>query len=1107
MPSEVSCRPHGHSPTGRRSSRSILQAGNLAFGSAECGDATCSSDRYRLDEDDPLRMTTVIRRAVGTALIFLTLTNPCVQAQIIPSLDIGCAALSYHPSDGRLLVTDRGGRVFLGDFNAPLRNLVRTAGDVRQARFVDSGNKILVVYQSGALELLDSNSLEAVTDVLPSYSYANVEVSRDGRWIVGLTTDQTAINVIEVAGGRFNKVFTYEHPMYAAMQLGRMSATQPIVPLIVAGNISLLDVEQRLVFPGPQGGPFKGLREVSVIDDHFWIAKDAGLMPLGEAMPFQGHAQKGVKGVPMIRSARLQMAAGDYYVASDDLGFSEVLKRSPDRTAFDFQTIGKIRLIPQLRDVVADPTKNAIAFCGSRLEVEVLDSGEVLLLEGARARSSVYVENMSDDASLSIVRDFEGRTAIWDNRQERFAEMLPRLPVQIFPAFGALHQKSKAYLSLGQPDVLSLARLARASIAGSALAYKTEAIPLPPLKKGEGIWNTRIVFGPADNEAFITRGQTIARLTWLNETSATPNFSSSFISSGPGKETCSSFEGVIAVSPTGRHIAIACRGGVAVFDLKDRRKLAFATPPEWGQAGERFRVWTPSITFSSDGRLLVFGVRTQRLYVDEDVSDASAKSRPGVYVFDWQANRLQAFRTGDGVPVTAVAISPDKSAIWVGGYWGSINVIERQTGHILRRFRGVQGTVFGISFDREGYANIWTDSGSISRLSAGLEDNAPSTVSFLSGALVRKTGPGRLPSKDLRREFSIVRYLPLGFLANPVPGQTLQVELAVPERHRSPVQVLLYSDADVIARGRVEGSNANGNLLLRFPIPANLSGEISVGLYSQAGGASPLIDVGKISAEAAANKSGQVVVAHVGVSQQDDPEIPALPYAAGDADALAKAWTKGSTMSHVFPIDQEPTKAAILAFLAGVRDQLAATDTLVIHLAGHGLAAGDRSYVFVAKDTRIARASQTGISANELIDLIAMGRQGATLLILDTCNGGSFIEDVLQDPRMSESPISLGLTGRDLANNISVIAAAPALQVAKEGYNGRGLLSGVLIDGLSLLKTAEKGTVKQSDLLRYVDRTLGYRSTIAFPTARQTPVLHYATRDFDILRVPDRSSP
>ena len=175
-------------------------------------------------------------------------------------------------------------------------------------------------------------------------------------------------------------------------------------------------------------------------------------------------------------------------------------------------------------------------------------------------------------------------------------------------------------------------------------------------------------------------------------------------------------------------------------------------------------------------------------------------------------------------------------------------------------------------------------------------------------------------------------------------------------------------------------------------------------------------------------------------------------------------------------------------------------DTLVFHLSGHGLAASDRRYVFAAKDTRTARATETGITAEELLDLITAGRQGATLLILDTCNGSSFIEAVLQDPRMSESPLALGSTGRDLADNISVIAASAAFKEAKEGYKQRGLLSGVLIDAMSLLDKARDKTVRQSDLLRYVDRTLGYRSTLAFATARQVPVIHYATRDFELLR-------
>ena len=696
-----------------------------------------------------------ITRAAG---LLLALGALAAQGQVIPTLDIGCATLSYRAADGRLLVTDRGGRVFVGTFAAPLQTLISTAGDVNQARFVAGGRKILLVYRSGALELLEGDAYDAVIGVLPAYSYSDVRVSHDGRWVVGLTLDRTAVDVIDMASGQFNKVFTYQHPMFALMALGQMSTTQPLVPLIVDGDIRFLDAQRRIVLPGPQDGPVKGLRDVSVVDDQMWLSVDAGLMPLGEARPLQGRARKEVQGVPMIRSAYLRPAADDWYVASDDLGFSDVLKRSSDRSRLAFETVGKLRLVPQLTDVVADTSKNAIAFCGSHLQIGALDSGEVWQMEGAKARSSVYVENMTNDASLSIIRDFEGRTAIWDNRAERFAEMIPRLQLQVFPSFGALHQKTKAYLSLGQPDVVTLARLSKPSANGVAPGYKTEAIPLPPAGPNEGVWNTVIAFGAVDSyEAFIARGQAISRLTWPDVADAPASLVRNFINVGPSNETCSAFEGRIATSPTGHHLAVACRGGVAVFDLRQRRRVAFASAPEWAQAGERFKVWTPSMTFSSDGRLLVFGIRTQRMYVDQDVSDASQK--PAVYVFDWETNRLQALHTADGVPITAVTISPDQRQIWVGGYWGSLCAIDRQTGRVTRQFRGVHGHVFGIGFDREGYANVWTDSGSITRFSTTAVDHSPSTVSFLSGALVRKTGLGQPPANDLSREFSIVRFL------------------------------------------------------------------------------------------------------------------------------------------------------------------------------------------------------------------------------------------------------------------------------------------------------------------------------------------------------------
>jgi hypothetical protein len=697
-----------------------------------------------------------------------------------------------------------------------------------------------------------------------------------------------------------------------------------------------------------------------------------------------------------------------------------------------------------------------------------------------------------------------GRSAIWDNQNQRFVAALPRISLEVFPAFSALNRK-QVYLALGQRDVLSLARPNKL-LSGDSPSFITEAIPLPSQGDNVGIWMTRAVFGHVEqNEAYVVREQGIFRIEWSDIAKVPVNFGGRepYIKASKSNLSCSGFEGVISSSPTGRNIAVVCNEGVAVFDLQQRSRVALITPPGWKDRSERVRVWVPNLGFSNNGDFLVFGVRTQHLYVDLDVDQAEVSKIPSIYLFDWKHGQLTEINVPNLVPVTSVAMSPNKRYIWIGGLYGSVIVYDVSTGRVVSQIRGVLGSVIGVFVESDGSALVWTDSGNIARISGGPEFSVTSAVSFLSGAQVRRHSVEKNSAIDASGELTLVNIEPHYFLDSPIAGEELKVELAVTERYQFPAQVFLYADNEVIARGRVQEKKEKGRLVLSFRLPGEISGEISIGLYSYDSGVSPTVYLGNVSNSGSTKLTGRVVGAFVGIGQYDSPELPTLPLAKGDAQALANAMRSDTSDLHTFPSEQVPTKNAVLQFIKNIRDRANPADTLIVHLSGHGLTTTkNRTFVFATTDTKFSdQTGSTGVTSAELIDLVAGGRQGATLLILDACNSGSFIEGVLQDPRLSEGPLSLGTDGRGLADSVSVIAAAPAFRVAKEGYKGRGVLTAVLIEGLvALSKDGENGTVTQAQLLRYVDLALGHTSSLVFPTEKQEPVLHYATRDFEILR-------
>jgi hypothetical protein len=1031
-------------------------------------------------------------RTLGATLLFALFVGNA-RAQPLPVLDFGCASLSHAKDEGRLLVTDQAGRAFLGDFDQPLRTRIEVAGDLVQARFMAGGSRILLHYRSGAVEVVDARRTESVLVSLPPFTYVDLRVSDDGRWAVALPPGATRVDVLALDAGDLRKVGAAEHPLGAAMKLGGVSSEQGLAALIdERGAVQLLElVSARLLRPASI--PTKGVKAVAFLEDHLWVTEDAGLMPIGTAYPLPGRARKAVEGVPITRSARLlRLGDGDHYIASDDLGFAQVLRRRPATGAFEFEDVGTVRLMPGLADALSDAAVRRIALCGSSLETADMATTAPTLRERARPHQAVYVESM-DAAGRAVVRDLSGRAALWDNRRTRFTAALPRLPLQVFPAFSLLHGSSQAFLSFGQRDVLTISRATKGA-GDSPGPYQTMSVPVISSGPNDASWSTRIVRGGEDrNEAYIVRPRTIEFLSWTGAAQGPPQ-KKSILAAGP--TTCSEFTAAAVVSTSGRHLAVACDEGVAIFRLDQARRVALITPAAWRERSERVKVWVPSISFAADESILAFGVRMQHLFVDPAVDLAGMAGRSSVVVYDMAKQKMSELPPAWPVPVTAVAIAADGRQIWVGGRWGSVIVIDRSTGALVQQLRGIHGTVFGIQPDRSGGAHVWTDFGNLARISSGPERRMSSNVAFFPRAMVRREGTQVEATHDSDAAVTLVAIRPADLLTRSAPAPELQVDLAVPEKYRQPAQVLLYENGDVVSSGRVLSGRQEGRLSLVFDMPAGLSGELSVGLYSEDGGAN--VSLGEVTG-GAQRLSGRLVGAFVGIGTYDSPSLQRLPYASGDAQALAKGLQGANHDLRVFPLAQAPDREKVMFFLQQVRDSAGPGDTLVLHLSGHGLKPTSQSqFTFAVKDTRPEDTSQrTGITSKDLIDLIAQGRQGATLLVLDTCNSGAFIDGILADPRIEEGPLTLGAGGRSLADTVAVIAAAPDVDVAKEGYKGRGLLTGVLLEGLeSLGRRSPDGTVTQAQLLRYIDLNLARVARIAFPTKKQEPVLRIATRDF-----------
>ena len=122
----------------------------------------------------------------------------------------------------------------------------------------------------------------------------------------------------------------------------------------------------------------------------------------------------------------------------------------------------------------------------------------------------------------------------------------------------------------------------------------------------------------------------------------------------------------LAVSPDGRRVVLAA---AATSEVSEIALL------EAGSGRLVFRMKLPGIggiAFSPDGRLLVAGGFDGNVRVwdaasgGEVLRQRAAESRPGASVFDlflkeYEDSRFKRGNYGTGIPVTAVAVSPDGS--------------------------------------------------------------------------------------------------------------------------------------------------------------------------------------------------------------------------------------------------------------------------------------------------------------------------------------------------------------------------------------------------------------------------------------------------------------
>ena len=153
--------------------------------------------------------------------------------------------------------------------------------------------------------------------------------------------------------------------------------------------------------------------------------------------------------------------------------------------------------------------------------------------------------------------------------------------------------------------------------------------------------------------------------------------------------------------------------------------------------------------------------------------------------------------------------------------------------------------------------------------------------------------------------------------------------------------------------------------------------------------------------------SSRLFVVALGTSNYDDDEITDLELATKDAHDVCQAFSEygGGEVKTLILTDKDVTRASALNAVQDFFADSTLEDRVILYLAGHGVLNEDLVYHYAPSDIDSARISETGISINDLIEVLTSAPARERLLLMDTCHSGQLGE--AGEEKLAENGITI----------------------------------------------------------------------------------------------------
>ena len=249
-----------------------------------------------------------------------------------------------------------------------------------------------------------------------------------------------------------------------------------------------------------------------------------------------------------------------------------------------------------------------------------------------------------------------------------------------------------------------------------------------------------------------------------------------------------------------------------------------------------------------------------------------------------------------------------------------------------------------------------------------------------------------------------------------------------------------------------DNKNKNGKSVSFEHIISLQNGENTIEAYATnaAGKIESLHAVAKCSWQGKTEKPNLYVLA-IGVNKYRDRSLW-LNYAVPDATSIADSFknVKGNlyqTVNVNSIFDENVTAIGISQAFDSLAAKVKADDVFIFYISGHGTTHTDGDYYFIPVDFRFRNSDsipETAISKHFITENLSKIQAQKSLVMLDTCNSGAFIS---MGARGMAEKTAIDRLSR--ATGQATIAASSDSQCAMEGYEGHGIFTYVILEGLS----------------------------------------------------------